>query len=200
MLLRNCAIVLALLIPAAAAFGTGGHATTAMSLRLLERVSRPLAPGWRMLDAGTGSGILALAAARFSAGRVLAIDNDPRAVATARENAARNDIATVRFGLADVQKPINGAFDIVVANLYSELLIAVLPRFRRCLAPNGHLILSGFLRQQEPGLTRALRASGFRILETRRRGKWIALLACFSSALVRARSTRSGARAGEKPG
>ncbi len=198
-----------LLIPAAAAFGTGGHATTAMSLRLLERFSRPLAPGWRMLDAGTGSGILALAAAHFGAGWVLAIDNDPKAVSTARENAARNHIATVKFVVADVQRTTKGTFDIIAANLYSELLIAVLPRFRRSLAPGGHLILSGVLRQQEPTLTRALRSRGFRILETRRRGKWIALLASSSPtpAPARARNharpprsgARSRARAGEKP-
>jgi ribosomal protein L11 methyltransferase len=166
----------ALIIPAGAAFGTGEHATTAMSLRLLEQVSRRLPPRWRMLDAGTGSGVLALAGKRFGAGQVLAIDNDRTAIATARENAAMNEIRGVKFAVADVQKSIRGDFQLIAANLYSELLEAVLPRFRESLAPGGFLILSGVMRQQEAKLTRALRANGFRILQARRRGKWVALL------------------------
>src|SRR3954468_10006645 len=73
-------------IPAEAAFGTGDHATTAMCLRMLERVTRGRSPGWSMLDAGTGSGILAIAGSRLGATRVIAIDNDPLACATAKRN------------------------------------------------------------------------------------------------------------------
>ncbi|HEX8680374.1 MAG TPA: 50S ribosomal protein L11 methyltransferase, partial [Chthoniobacterales bacterium] len=69
-----------LVIPAGAAFGTGEHATTAMSLRFLERVTRDLAPGWRMLDAGTGSGILALSGRHFGARSVIAVENNPLAL------------------------------------------------------------------------------------------------------------------------
>ena len=166
----------ALVIPAGAAFGTGAHATTAMSLRLLERVSRRLPRGWQMLDAGTGSGILALAGERFGASRIIAVDNDPKAIRTARENARRNHLRGVRFLLGDVNAHTRGRFDIITANLYSELLTTALPRFRSCLREGGRLILSGVLRVQEPTLRRALRANGFRVLETRRRGKWIALL------------------------
>ena len=164
-----------LAIPAGVAFGTGGHATTAMSLRMLERISRRRRPGWRMLDAGTGSGILALAARCFGAGKVMGIDNDAMALATAQENARLNRIDGVEFAVRNVQKRIRGRFDIITANLYSELLISVLPAFRDILVPDGWLILSGVLRQQEEELTTALRASGLRIVEIRRRGKWIAL-------------------------
>jgi ribosomal protein L11 methyltransferase len=166
-----------LVIPAGAAFGTGEHATTAMSLRLLERATHKLSPGWRMLDAGTGSGILALAGRRFGASSVIAVDNDPQAVRTARENARRNGLRGVKFIHGDINRHVAGAFDIVTANLYSELLAAVLPRFRKCLRGGGRLILSGVLRGQEPTLRRALRANSFRVLEARRRGKWVALLA-----------------------
>ena len=165
-----------LVIPAGAAFGTGDHATTAMSLRLLERISRRLPPGWRMLDAGTGSGILALAARRLGAGKVIAIDNDRVAIRTARENARRNCVRGVKFVVADINEQAADVFDIITANLYSELLEAVLPSFRASLQASGHLILSGILRFQEPQLMRALASNGFRILETRRRGKWVALL------------------------
>jgi len=165
-----------LVIPAGAAFGTGDHATTAMSLRMLERVSRPSRGKWRMLDAGTGSGILALAGKRFGATSVLAIDNDPTAIATARENARANRITRVRFVVGDVKASIAGSFDIITANLYSELLEEVLPQFRESLAGEGRMILSGVLRTQERQLVRALKANGFQVLEARRRGKWVALL------------------------
>ena len=91
-----------LIIPAAGAFGTGEHATTAMSLRLLERATRSFAPGWQLLDAGSGTGILALAAARFGARQVLGLDLDPRAVAHARSNARLNRIRSAQFVRADV--------------------------------------------------------------------------------------------------
>ncbi len=164
-----------LVIPAGAAFGTGEHATTAMSLRMLERVSRRLAPGWRMLDAGTGSGILALAGERFGAGKVVAIENDPLALATARQNAQANGSSCVAFVRGDVRRRTRDSFEVITANLYSELLAEVLPLFRHCVAPGGTLILSGVMRQQEPELTRALGANGFQVQEARRRGKWVAL-------------------------
>src|SRR6185503_7295831 len=79
-----------LIIPAGAAFGTGDHATTAMSLRMMERLTRDWRAGWSAVDLGTGSGILALAAKRFGASRVAGIDLDPMAIATAKENARLN--------------------------------------------------------------------------------------------------------------
>lgn len=170
-----------LIIPAGAAFGTGEHATTAMSLRLLEGVTRGWAKGWRMLDAGTGSGVLALAGSRFGAGEVFAIDNDPLAIKTAKWNARENGIRGVEFRVSDVTRALAGRFDLITANLFSELLIAVLPRLKRALTRDGHLILSGVMRTQEPAVRRALRANGFRVEITRRRGKWIALLAASSS-------------------
>jgi ribosomal protein L11 methyltransferase len=165
-----------LIIPAGAAFGTGEHATTAMSLRMLERMTRRLACGWRMLDAGTGSGILALAGSRFGGGKIIAIDNDPLAISTAQANAKRNRIGRVRFVCGDVAR-IRGQFDIITANLYSELLVSVLARFRASLSADGRLILSGVMRSQEGDLLRALRTNAFAVTEIRRRGKWIALVA-----------------------
>ena len=175
--LRDTQTARTLIIPASAAFGTGAHATTAMSLRMLERATRRLAPGWRMLDAGTGSGILALAGRRFGAGEVIAIDNDPLAVSVAKENGRANNVRGVTFVVADVNRRPSGKFEIIAANLYSELLVSLIPRWRKHLGPSGCLILSGVLRNQERDVTRALRASGFEPLEIRRRGKWIALVA-----------------------
>lgn len=166
----------ALIIPAGAAFGTGEHATTAMSLRLLERVTRRLTNGWRMFDAGTGSGILALAGRRFGAGEVVAVENNPLALSTAKQNARRNRIRGVKFIEGDVAEELAGKFEIITANLYAELLIQFLPRLRRALGADGKLILSGVMRAQERELLRAIRANTLELLETRRRGKWLALL------------------------
>jgi ribosomal protein L11 methyltransferase len=167
-----------LVIPAAGAFGTGEHATTAMSLRLLEEATRKLPAGWRLLDAGTGTGILALAARRLAASEVLGLDIDRRAVAHARQNARLNHITRAKFIAADVLrwKPL-APYEIVIANLFSDLLIAALPRFQRALRPNGCLILSGILGEQGASVIRALSRAQFRVEKKRRRGKWIALLA-----------------------
>jgi ribosomal protein L11 methyltransferase len=169
---------LALVIPAEAAFGTGDHATTAMCLRLLERFTRDLEPGWSMLDAGTGSGILAIAGSCFGAGRILAIDSDPLACATAKRNAEVNGASRLNVATGDILKRnLSGMFDLIAANLYSEILISALPIWSAHLASGGHLILSGILRHQEAEVVRALRQRGFIAPEIRRRGKWVALLA-----------------------
>jgi ribosomal protein L11 methyltransferase len=180
-----------LIIPAGAAFGTGEHATTAMCLRMLERVmksgrdgspSRPSnlsdasdkRPYRLVVDLGTGSGILALAASRLGARRVVGIDNDPLAISTAKENARRNKIDNVQFRAADVRqwKP-PGKIDIVTANLFSDLLIEILSKLKRF----PRLILSGILREQEVEVMRALKRNKIDIIEVRRRGKWVAILA-----------------------
>lgn len=167
-----------LLIPASGAFGTGDHATTAMCLRILERISRRWSKGWSLLDAGTGSGILALAASCFGACLIIAIDNDPKAIAVAKANARANRIDSVRFQIADAVRPrVWGKFDLIVANLFSELLVAAIPNWKPRLKSTGYLILSGVLRGQEREVIRALRKNDFFAEEIRRRGKWIAILA-----------------------
>ena len=149
-----------------------------MSLRLLEEVSRKLKPGWSLVDLGTGSGILALAAKRFGARRVIAIDNDAQAIATARENARMNRIDHVHFRIGDVRLWRSAhKIDIATANLFSELLIEILPKLKRSLKHNGRMILSGVLRTQERELRRALRSQEIDIMDVRRRGKWVAMLA-----------------------
>jgi ribosomal protein L11 methyltransferase len=163
-----------LVIPASAAFGTGEHATTAMSLRLLERLTREWKNSWSLADLGTGSGILALAAKRFGAGRVVAIDVDPKAISVAKANARFNKIDNVAFKLGDLRKwKCWTVRDVVVANLYSELLIEILPKLKR----SNWLILSGMLRMHENKFFHALRRNEIEIVKVNRRGKWIAVLA-----------------------
>jgi ribosomal protein L11 methyltransferase len=163
-----------ILIPASAAFGTGEHATTAMSLRLLERLTRHWKDGWSLADLGTGSGILALAAKRLGAGRVTGIDIDARAISIAKANARLNKIDKVDFRLGDLRRWKPGTrWDVVAANLYSELLTEILPNLKR----SNWLILSGVLRREEDKLLRVLQRNNMAIVKVKRRGKWIAALA-----------------------
>jgi ribosomal protein L11 methyltransferase len=167
-----------LVVPAATAFGTGEHVTTAMSLRMLEETARKLPGDWRLLDAGTGSGILALAARKFGAKEAIGIDNDPSAIANAHRNAQNNRIRRVRFAIADILRfGSRRRYDVVTANLFSEVLISAMPIFHRLLRANGCLIVSGILRDQAPSVTAALARSRFHFAKQRRRGKWVALLA-----------------------
>ena len=197
-----------LVIPAGAAFGTGEHATTAMCLRILERVMRLRGahppshallgaspegffqnsrsrrrdrrrPGRArspelVVDLGTGSGVLALAANILGAKRVIGIDNDPVAISTAKENATLNKLRGAKFCVADVRNlRFDGEVDVLMANLFSELLIEIAPKLRAAR----RLILSGILGNQEGDVRRALTRIKFQILEVRRRGKWVAILA-----------------------
>jgi ribosomal protein L11 methyltransferase len=167
-----------IVIPAEAAFGTGEHATTAMCLRMLERITRKRPAGWSMLDAGTGSGILAIAASCLGANRIVAIDNDPMASAVAQRNARGNKVDNIEFRTGDVLKQrFRGKFDVITANLYSEILIAALEGWSGFLAADGCLILSGILRAQERSVVAALRRNKFVLDSSKRRGKWVALLA-----------------------
>jgi ribosomal protein L11 methyltransferase len=151
-----------------------------MSLRLLERLTREWENGWSLADLGTGSGILALAAKRFGAGRVVGIDVDATAISIAKANARLNKTGKVDFQLGDLGKwnPARRT-DIVAANLYSELLIQILPKLTR----SDWLILSGVLRQQENEFMRVLRRHNIKDVKVKRRGKWIAVLANSGGAL-----------------
>ena len=169
-----------LVIPASLGFGTGEHATTAMSLRFLEELSRRWKRGWSLVDLGTGSGILALAAKHFGAGRVTAIDVDPTAISIAESNARLNQIHGVAFRLGDIRKWKSAhETNVITANLYSELLIEILSKLKR----GGRLILSGILHRDEAEFLHALSRNNIEIIRIKRRGKWIAILARCSGAL-----------------
>jgi ribosomal protein L11 methyltransferase len=168
-----------LVIPTSLAFGTGEHATTAMLLLFLEQLTRCWNPGWSLVDLGTGTGILALAAKRFGAGRVIGVDNDPTAISKAKSNARLNKICSASFQLCDVRK-WNSAHktDVTTANLYSDLLIEMLPKLG-----GDWLILSGILRSQQDEFVRVLQRNYLDIISMKRRGKWTAFLARRSGTL-----------------
>lgn len=165
----------AMLIPAGMAFGTGEHATTATCLRMLVDVSGELrGREWDALDLGTGSGILAIAAAKLGAKSVLAFDFDPHAVRTAKANVKVNG-AKVKVQRGDVKEwEAPREWPVVMANLFSGLLIEVAPRIRASIERGGWLIFSGVLREQEKEVLAALRKTGLKLERVVRKGKWIA--------------------------
>jgi ribosomal protein L11 methyltransferase len=153
------------------AFGTGTHPTTSLCLAALSELLAAR-PGGSVLDVGTGSGLLAIAARKLGAGRVAANDNDPVAVAVARENAARNG-AAVEVTDAPVGA-IAGRFDLVVANILANVLVALAPALAEKVAPGGVLLLSGLLHAQEEEVRGAYVAAGLSPLRAgdRRDGEW----------------------------
>jgi ribosomal protein L11 methyltransferase len=166
-----------LVVPAAMAFGTGDHATTATCLRMLCDFcdARPR-DSWEMLDLGTGTGILALAARVLGTRRADAFDFDPDAVRAARENIAANKMDGVRVAKLDVTKwTPKRQWDVVAANLYSQVLIRAAAQITRALKPGGALILSGILREQEHECAQAFSEQGVRFDRAIRRGKWVTL-------------------------
>src|ERR1700741_3133308 len=166
-------------VPAGLAFGTGEHATTAGCLRLLCDIVPADQIGWSFLDAGPGTGILALAAAKLGADRIDAFDADAIAVRTAKQNARLNGLSKkIRIWRKEVLKfQPESVYDVVAANLYSVLLRQALPRLVKAARKDGFLIFSGILRDQEADVKEWLREKKLDLQESRRRGKWTTILA-----------------------
>lgn len=141
------------------AFGTGSHPTTALCLGAISRILEER-PGQRLLDVGTGSGLLAIAAARLGAAEVVGTDNDPVALEVARENAGRNGVA-LRLHLVPVAPAeLRGPFDLVVANILANTLVELAPELAAQVAPGGRLLLSGLLAGQEEEVRQAYLRAG----------------------------------------
>jgi ribosomal protein L11 methyltransferase len=139
------------------AFGTGTHPTTALCLAALDRLLAA-APGADVLDVGTGSGLLAIAAKKLGARRVVGTENDAVALRVAEENAARNGVSLeLRH---DPPERVPGRFPLVVANILANTLVALAPGLAARLAPGGTLLLSGILAGQEDEVRAAYLAQG----------------------------------------
>jgi ribosomal protein L11 methyltransferase len=164
-------------IPANLAFGTGEHATTAGCLRLLADIA-PKTGDWEFLDAGTGTGILAIAAFRLGARRVLAFDFDPIAIRVAKKNAQLNKAEGLKLFRADVLNYTpEGSFDVVTANLYGDLFRKAASRLWSAIKPEGRLIISGLMRDQIEQVTEKIDELRGQIEIKRTRGKWVTMLA-----------------------
>lgn len=163
-----------LLLDPGLAFGTGTHATTALCLRALDGL--PL-EGAQVVDFGCGSGILAIAAARLGAARVLAVDNDPQALVATGDNAQRNAVAPlleVHPAQSLPRAAWQGQADLVVANILAGPLAALRDTLCELLAPGGRLLLAGLLDTQLPALE-AHYAPRIRLEEAAREDEWVLL-------------------------
>ncbi len=173
------------------AFGTGLHPTTRLCLQALER---HVVPGSQVLDVGTGSGILAIAAAKLGAGHVLAMDADPTAVMVARANITMNGVApqvTVRHGTLPgiTAVPLHfvtgnslelletGLFDLILINILAPVIIAAAPHLSVRLAPAGQLVAAGLIENQEQDVVDALWTAGLMVTDRAQEKDWVALVA-----------------------
>ena len=162
-------------------FGTGSHASTQLCL---EGVEAHTVPGKSVLDLGCGSGILSIAALCLGASRAVAVDIDPKAVDVAYENAALNGIGKDRYTVlvGDVlsngalREALGGGYDVVVANIVADVIIGLAPMLRQVLKPGGLFICSGIIKEREQDVVNALTAADYTILETKRKGEWVAML------------------------
>ena len=156
------------------AFGTGLHPTTQMCLVALEEL---IHPGAEVLDLGTGSGILAIAAAKLGAGHVLAMDNDQVAVETARDNVISNEVrgsVSVTCGsLAEVSE----SYDLVVVNILARVIVEMAQEgLAKRVRPGGKLITTGILAEQEQKVVAALERGEFALAKRQQRGDWVCLV------------------------
>ncbi|HAL70213.1 MAG TPA: 50S ribosomal protein L11 methyltransferase [Verrucomicrobiales bacterium] len=162
-------------IPADMAFGTGHHATTATVLRMLVDAAAPLqGRSWKMADLGCGSGILAIAAAKLGATKVWGCDFDPKAVEVSVDNAKRNGTPDIKFTETDILKwKAREQYDIVIANIFYDILEAGFPQIVRAVKPGGTLMVSGILKTQATPCLAVATALGIRWDRIVTRGKWV---------------------------
>jgi ribosomal protein L11 methyltransferase len=184
------------------AFGTGLHPSTRLSLAAIEEHTRV---GYAVLDAGTGSGILAIAAAKMGAVRVVGIDIDSTALRVARDNVARNQAADIvslqraslcpvptRGEATDAVAIFNadgswtGAFDLLVMNILAPTIVESASAIATCLKPDGIFVVSGLTKPQAAEVRHALRAAGLRVVRQRTQKDWVALVGHRSSGPGRA--------------
>jgi ribosomal protein L11 methyltransferase len=172
-----------LVIPAAQAFGTGQHATTAGCLMMLEAIKRSGAVVRNLADIGTGTGLLAFAAMHLWPGaKAIASDIDAVCEGVVVENALTNSIRlgtgpgelamVVAEGFDDALLAGRAPYDLVIANILAGPLIALTGDFADAVAPRGHLLLAGLLTRQEPAVRAVCRAAGFRLAARLASGDW----------------------------
>ena len=156
------------------AFGTGGHETTSLCLETLDE---KITGDERVLDIGTGSGILAIAALKLGAASAEGVDIDPVAVRTAGENAALNGVAdklTVLVG--DLSDKASGQYDVVVANIVANAIISLSPAVPALMKPHGYFIASGIIDTRKDEVVAALNAAGLKVQAIREKRGWECIL------------------------
>jgi ribosomal protein L11 methyltransferase len=180
-------------IPPEMAFGTGDHATTSTCLRLLVDIARERRADWTVADLGTGTGLLAIASRKLGSGPVFACDFDPFAVAVAARNAQRNRASQIELKELDILEwdPPAGGYDVVLANIFSTVLIRAWPVIARSLAPGGDLVVSGILASQAWEVFTAAASEGLGFPQVITKGKWVTARGGHLADLIAAESAQS---------
>ena len=161
-----------LIIDPQMAFGTGSHETTQLMIRAMEKY---LSANQRVLDAGTGSGILSILAKKLGAAEVFAFDIEPEAIDNARHNATMNQERQINFRHGDFAVVPPTEYDVILANINRNVLLHLLPGFRKVLRDDGLLILSGIMVNDESPLLQVA-AGWLEQLEKYEKNEWIALV------------------------
>lgn len=156
------------------AFGTGTHETTRLVMQML---SDEMQGGERVLDVGTGSGILALCASKLGAKACYAYDIDPVAVRVAEENVAKDGATNVTCGVADLLAGIDRSepYDLVVANIVSDIILRLLPDLGAVMKTGAHAILSGIIGERVEEIRAAVASYGFTLVREASERDWYAL-------------------------
>jgi ribosomal protein L11 methyltransferase len=152
-----------LVIDPGQAFGTGGHPSTHLALDWIDALGPSLKRGTRVLDVGTGTGVLAMAAARLGEAEVVALDLDPQATVAARANAIANGLeAAVQLVTGGLDALREVEFELVIANLLPAEMTPLLADIATRVRPGGHAVFSGFLAEESASIERSLEAVGLR--------------------------------------
>ncbi len=157
------------------AFGTGQHASTKLALAQI-RSCFDAHPVKKVLDVGTGTGILVMGAALFGAEQAVAIDNDPEAVRVAQENITHNQLAEKITVSGDDLLQISGQYDLISANIIHDVLVDMAPNIVQLLADNGSVVLAGILQgEQEENIVRIYQGLGLEMEKTLYEDEWVSL-------------------------
>lgn len=157
------------------AFGTGTHETTRLVMKMMQD---EIVGGERVLDVGTGSGILSICASKLGARECFAYDIDPVAVSVARENAERDGCTNITVGVSDLLKNVNKCekYDFAVANIVAEIIIRMLPDIGEYLKDGAPLILSGIISMYRDDVIAAAEKLGYKLVREERENDWVALM------------------------
>lgn len=156
------------------AFGTGTHETTALCLETLDEL---IVPGDRVLDIGTGSGILAIAALKLGASSAQGIDIDPMCVRTATENAQLNGVDDkLEVLIGDLSDKATGTYQMITANIVANAILSLAPHAPALMAPGGWFVASGIIDTRRDEVIAGLEQAGLKVVEVKEKRGWVALV------------------------
>ncbi len=156
------------------AFGTGTHETTRMCIKALEKHVKPESV---VFDIGTGSGILAITAAKLKAKEAIGVDLDPVAVKSAGENVKYNNIDNIKIMHGNLMEVVDGKADIVIANIIADVIIFLTEEVKKFIVTGGLFISSGIIRERKDDVVNKLEECGFKIEEVNVDGEWVCIVA-----------------------